>query len=589
MTNREIALLLEQMAAALEVKGKDRFRLRAYENAASSIEHLTTPVKQIWQQQKLKTIPGIGDNLASHLDELFRTGKVKHFQSITKSLPQGMFELLQIPGIGPKTALKLSKKLKLTKGARARAKLLSAAKKGKIKNIEGFAEKSEELIKQGIQQEEKRKSSQRIPISLASNISGEVIKYLKQSKEITQIEPLGSLRRRNATVGDIDIAVATKNSEKMIAHFTKFPQTQKVLAQGGSVARIKLQNGIRVDIKTQTPEKFGALLQHFTGSKKHNIHLREIAVKKGLSLSEHGIKNKAQRIRNYSSEEEFYRALGMKWIPPEIREDAGEIEAAQKNKVPNLVKLSDIKGDLHTHTNYHWISSHDTGLNSFDELVDKAEELGYEYLAIGDHNPSVSSYSKDKLITEIKKRNEKLEQLKSSISKRVKKRKLNLLNTLEVDIKPNGELAVPEEGLKYLDFAMVSAHSSFSMSKDSMTKRIIEGLSHPKAKILGHPTGRLINKRTGYQLNWDKVFDFCQKSNKAIEINADPARLDLPDTLVRQAVAAGVMFAIGTDAHSLNQMTLMPYGVDVARRGWAEKKNILNTLPWDKFRAKIGS
>jgi DNA polymerase (family 10) len=577
MNNQEITSLLRAVAAALEVKGESPFRIRAYDNAADSVEHASREVKDLWEEGKLRELPGIGANIASHLDELFKTGKAKHFSSLFSSLPEAMFELLEVPGIGPKTAYKLSKTLKISKPARAVERLKEAANKGLIRNIEGFGEESEAAIIKGIEEYQRREYRMLLPTAL--QLAEEMVSYMEKEKAVLRIDPLGSLRRRAPTIGDLDLAVATTNPAKVIDHFKKFPLAKKVLAAGENTARIIHRSGRQIDIKTQEPSRYGSMLQHFTGSKKHNIHLREIAMEKGLSLSEHGIKKKG-KLRKYADEKQFYKALGMDWIPPELREDTGEIEAAQKHALPILIRADQIRGDLHLHTNYDWQSSHDAGVNTPKEMINKAIELNYEYIGIGDHNPSTRAYSDRKLITEVKKRSKYIEQIKSSIKSRDQNRTIIILNSLEVDILADGKLSLPNEAMDLLDYAVVSVHSSLRMSREKMTKRVIKGLTHPKAKILGHPTGRLLNKREGYELDWEKVFKFVRQENKFLEINAWPTRLDLADTLVRRAISYGIKLAINTDSHSKKHLDFMHYGVDVARRGWAQPRDIINALPF---------
>ncbi len=578
MTNLEIAKLLRQIAAAYEVKNEDKFRFRAYDNAADSIEHSTSEVKDLWEQGHLKDIPGVGAALAGHLDELFKTGKISHFEQVTKDLPAGMFELLDVQGIGPKTAYKLSKEFNLTNPKTVLKDLEKVALMGKIRNLESFGEESEKDILEALQSF--KVTDSRILLPTATNIAEDVVAYMKKSSAVDRIDTLGSLRRRMATVGDVDLAVATTQGQPVINHFIKYPYIKTILAQGKNTARfIHKHGGVQVDIKTQTPDKYGALLQHFTGSKNHNVHLREVAIQKGLSLSEYGIK-KGNSLKKFGNEKDFYKALGMQWIPPELREDVGEIEAAQNNLLPHLVELADIKGDLHTHTNYEWVSSHDRGADSPEDVVNAAIRSGYEYVALGDHNPSVSNYTKSKIISEISKRNETIEHLKTNLT-------INILKTLEVDIQTDGKLSVPDAGLEQLDFVVISIHSVMSLPKNDMTKRVLAALSHPKAKVLGHPTGRLLGKREGYELDWQQIFEFCQKHHKFIEINAQPSRLDLPDILVRDAIKAGVKLIIDTDSHNAESLELMRYGVDVARRGWATKVDIINTLSWKDFSASM--
>jgi len=581
MTNKEVARLLKEVSAALEVKGGNRFKIAAYDRVATAIEHATSEVKDLWDDNKLQEIPGIGVNLSAYLDELFRKGKVAHFERIFRNLPPAMFEFLEIPGIGSKTAYKLCRELKIKEAKTALPRLKEALKAGKIRLIEGFGEQSEKDILEGLESLKKR--SERMLLPFAWELAQKVIEYLARGKIGVRIKPLGSLRRMAATVGDIDLAVATTQPKKAIERFVSFPEVKEVVVSGGNTARIIHHNGRQIDLKTMNPQAYGALLQHFTGSKQHNIHLREIAQKKGLSLSEYGIK-KGGKIKKYAAEETFYQALGMAWIPPELREDTGEIEAAQKKELPQLVELKDIKGDFHVHSNFPIEPSHDEGADTFEVLLNKAQELGYEYLGLSEHNPSSSQHSSKQVIELLKRKKEEIDKLNYS---RVKKLSVYALNSLEIDIKPDGSLALPEKALKYLDFAIASIHSSFKMSRQEMTRRVLTSLAHPKIKILGHPTGRKIGEREGYELDWEKIFAFCLKNNKYLEINAWPNRLDLPDTLVREAVKIGVKMVINTDAHAVGQLDLMPYGVAVARRGWATKNDIINTMGYNELKKAL--
>ncbi|MBM3205381.1 DNA polymerase III, partial [Candidatus Shapirobacteria bacterium] len=458
MSNKEVARLLRAVAAALEVKGKNRFQIAAYDRAATAIEHLTIEVKDLWDDGNLKEIPGVGINLEGHLDELFRKGKVTHFNQIFKGLPPAMFEFLEVPGIGPKTAYKLCQELKIKEAKEALSSLTKAAQQGKIRQIEGFGEQSEKDILESLDKQGKKEDRMLLPF--AWELAQKVIDYLKKGQIGLKIDPLGSLRRMTATVGDIDLAVATKEPKRAIERFVNFPEAKEVVASGGNTARIIHRSGRQVDLKTMNPEAYGALLQHFTGSKQHNIHLREIAQKRGLSLSEYGIKRKLAngrwRQEKYESEEKFYQALGMDFIPPELREDVGEIEAAQKKQLPQLVEIGDIRGDLHVHSNFPIEPSHDEGADSFEVLLKKAKSLGYEYLALSEHNPSFSRHNAKQIMSLLKSKREKIDKLNYS---RVKNMSVYAFNSLEIDIKPNGDLALPEEALEYLDFAIASVHA----------------------------------------------------------------------------------------------------------------------------------
>lgn len=583
MVNSEIAKLLRNVAAACSIKDENKFKFQiiAYQKAADTIENSTTQVKDLFKTKKATNLPGIGFSIQSHLQELFRTGKVKHFEEIMEGIPDSVFLLLDIPGFGPKRAYKLATYFKLKDPKTAVYDLKKLAEQNKIAQIAGFGEKSQKDILRSIDEYKKgERKIKKMTLSYASELAENLISYLKQSKAITRAEPLGSLRRCVSLIGDIDIAVCTNQPKEAINHFISYPHTERILEKGETSASIIVSSGKQIDLMTQNSQGFGALLQHFTGSKNHNIHLREYALKKGLSLSEYGIKNlekKDNKIIPYSTEEDFYNALGMDWITPEIREDKGEIELAIKHELPKLIELNDLKGDLHIHSNYPLEPSHDLGQNTMEEMLKKAASLNYEYLGFSEHNPSVSKHSNNESYSILSKRKEKIEQIKLS------NKNIRVINLLEVDILTNGNLAIDDKSLSTLDGAIISIHSSFSMNKKDMTKRVLQGLSHPKAKILAHPTGRLLNERNGYELDFEEIFDFCQKHNKALEINSWPARLDLPDTLVREAIKNNVKLVIDTDSHATYQMSNMKYGITVARRGWAKKSDILNTLPYNEF------
>lgn len=582
MTNREVANLLREVAAAYTVKGENRFKIVAYEKAADSIEHATQSIEEVWKEGKIKEIPGIGPNLSQHLDELFRKGSVGHFEREKKGLPKAMFTLLNLPGFGAKTAFKLSKELNIKDSDDPIKKLKEAALAGKIASIEGFGRKSQEDILLSIEGYVKKEAKlTRMLLPHAMDISESVIRYLEESDSVIEAYPLGSLRRMVSTIGDVDIAVSSNEPKKVIDHFHKYKEIGKVIDKGTESTSVVLKNGAQVDIMVQPTKDFGALLQHFTGSKHHNIHLREYALKKGYSLSEHGIKeSKGGKMHSFSKEKDFYNFLSLDWIPPELREDTGEIEAAINHKLPDLVTSSDIKGDTHIHSDYDLKPSHDLGENSFIQILHKAEELHYEYVAFSEHNPRISNNSESDIISIMKARKEAIDNIKYS----PKSTRVHFFNTMETDILPNGDLALPNGAFEYLDATIVSVHSSFTQTKEETTKRILKALSHPKVKVFGHPTGRLIERRDSINADWTKIFNFCKEKNIALEINANPNRLDLPDMLVKQAVLNGNTFVINTDAHRIEEMDLMRFGVSVARRGWATKHDILNTLPYTEFK-----
>ena len=577
MDNLEIAKLLRSVAAAYQVnpatssEPTSHFRIVAYQNAADAIEHLTSEVKDLWDDNKLKEIPGVGNTIADYLDELFKTGKIKHFEEALHDLPPAMFELMDVPGIGAKRALRLSRELGITRSHGALEKLIHAAERGHIRNLEGFGEQLEKEILDSVKTVKER--SKRLLLPFATIVAEEVVEYMQKHPSVGKIETLGSLRRRVATVGDIDIAVATNKPKEVIEHFAAYPKKTKLIEKGDSTSSLLLPGGVQVDLMVQPPQYFGALLQHFTGSKHHNIALRTYALKKKLSLSERGIKS-GDRIEYFATEEEFYKRLGMDWIPPELRENEGEIELALLRQLPKLVELKDIKGDLHMHSNFPEETSHDAGINSMEELVKEAERLGYEYIGFSEHNPK-QTLEEEKIIDILEQKRERVQKLNS--------KNLKVFNGLEIDITPSGKLALPERAFATLDYAIVSIHSSFRGTKEDQTKRVLTGLEHPKVRIFGHPTGRKLNEREGVDLDWDKIFDYALKHNKWIEINSSPDRLDLPDSLARQAVKLGVKLIVNTDSHEVSWLSGMRYGVSVARRGWAEKEDVINTLSLQEF------
>lgn len=569
MTNLQIAKLLRAVAAVLELSNGDnnKFRIVAYQRAADTIEHASSEVKDLWDDGKLKDLAGIGDAIASHLDELFRTGKVKHFDSLLRAFPPATFELMEIPGVGPKTALKLCKQYGITNAHSAISKLEKAAKRDKLaKILEGITEF------QG--------RSRRLLLNVAQTISDSILEWMKTCPQVKKIDVLGSLRRQASTVGDIDIAVSSDNPQAVIDHFIHFPNKSRVLEAGVRTASLILPNDYQIDLMVQPPESYGSLLQHFTGSKHHNIALREYAMKIGYSLSEYGIKklNAQSSMLKFNTEEKFYNFLGLDWIPPELRENQGEIELAQKHQLPKLIEISDIKGDLQIHSNIDIEPSHDLGISSISELLTQSSKLGYEYIGITDHNPSVSGHAQSQITELIKKRTNIIHSHKSAIY---------VFNGLEIDIQPNGKRALPDSCLEMLDYACVAIHSSFRLSRQAMTDRVIMALDHPKVRFLAHPTGRLLGQREGVELDWDRLFDFCVKNNKWLEIDGWPNRLDLPDTQVRQAVKYGVKLVIDTDSHAADQLPFVRYGVSVARRGWVTKHAIINTVSQEKMKHLI--
>lgn len=583
-SNIELAELLRSIAASYQIKGAvaNKFKIIAYERAADAIEHLSSEAKDIWDDGKLENVGGIGPSIAEHLGDIFKNGHSKHFEELTHDIPPATFELMKLPGVGPKTALQLVTALKITKDSPIE-QLKVAGQNGLIAKVEGFKEGSQIEILKAIE-EYTHKKEERLLLPYAMGIAEEIKTWMLRESSVKTIEALGSLRRHASTVGDIDFAVASDDPSKVIEHFCKYPNFVRVIEKGTESASILLPGSVHVDLIVVAPERFGSLLQHFTGSKHHNIALREFALKKGLSLSEHGIKLVGkEKEKVFGTEEEFYSRLGLPLIPPELREGVDEIQLAKSSELPKLIEFSDIKGDLQMHSSFDVETSHDVGASSMEEMAEKAIALGYSYIAFTEHNPSRARHTEKQIVEILKRKREKVDRLNDKLEG-----KLFVFNSLEIDIRPSGEIPVPPAGLATLDFALVSIHSSFRLPRNEMTDRVLKALgSSPKVKIFAHPTGRLLNKREGVELDWEKIFAFCKDNGKLLEIDADPARTDLPDMLIRDAVKLGIKLSMGTDAHHVDGMDNMPFGVWNARRGWAKKEDVIVTHGIDEVKKTL--
>lgn len=570
-TNSEVILILKEALAALEIKEANRFRIRAYQNAIAAIESLTSSVEDLWSNNRLEEIPGVGFALKNHLNELFTTGDILEYKTLKSDLPQGMFSLLGLRGIGAKTAFKLAVAFNLDKRDTALELLKKAAEHGKIKELPGFGEKSEKEILEAVTSSKKQKNEkQRMLLIKGEEVASRVIEYMQKHEKVQEIVALGSLRRRAPTVGDIDFAAATEDPASVIEYFVSFPEVAEILWKGDKKATVVLKNDAQVDLIAIEPESFGSLLQHSTGSKQHNILLRTYALEKGMSLSEHGIKVKNE-LEKFSSEKDFYARLGLSYIPPELRHGKKEILLAKDNKLPKLVSLSDIKGDIHMHTTFS------DGANSIFEMVEQAKSLGYEYVGISDHSPSVSNRGTYEVLGIIEQARRAIEQINSSDDS------IRVLFGYEVNILVDNTMSMPNEILEKLDYCIGSIHTGFNKSKLDNTQRLISAIENPYVHIIGHPSTRLINQRDPIDADWEKVFDACVANNTILEINAQPDRLDLPDDLVMDALEKGVKFIINTDAHFKESLLLMQYGIDVARRAGCEASDVINTYSLNEF------
>lgn len=580
ISNQQLAKILRNVAAALTIKKAGNiFQIRAYENAADAIEHSTAEIFDLWQEGKLSEIPGLGEKIREYLDELLTTGEVRHFEMVQKDIPRVVFELLDIPGVGPQTATKLAEL-----GIKDLDDLKQGIKSGVLVG-KGFSAKLARRIMDGILELSSRQGRMLLPYAAVQ--ADKILSYLKNNSDTLKVYPLGSLRRMVATVGDLDFSVSSNKPGEVVKYFCKMPGVTRVVDQGenqhkagtyGSKATVILRSGIQIDLMVGQPESYGALLQHFTGSKAHNISLRTLANKKGLSLSEYGVRKTNGELVKTETEDKLYKMLGMQTPPPEIREDTGEIEAALEHKLPDLVELKDIKGDLHTHSNYPILHpSHGPGADDIEKIVEEAKILNYKFIGISDHPPGFSTVNKEEIIKWVEKRTKFIQSLNS------RTKDIRVLNGLEVDILVDGTLSVSNEALAILDYCIAGIHSGHRGSKEEITKRLLSALENPHVDIISHPTNRLLNERESSDADWEEIFKVTAENHKVLEINAYPNRLDLRDDLVREARKYGVKFAINTDAHEISQMENMRFGVAVARRGWAEKKDVVNTWDWTDF------
>ncbi|MFX0169604.1 MAG: DNA polymerase/3'-5' exonuclease PolX [Candidatus Hodarchaeota archaeon] len=563
MENKEVVKVLNEIADLLELQ-EVSFRPRAYRRAARSIEGLSESLQDIAARGELEKIPGIGKGIAKKLDELLNTGKLTYLDSLREGLPSDLVELLAIPGIGPKTAKLLRDKLSVQNIRQ----LQQALESHQLSNLPGFGERSEENIRHNLELFLQYK--ERFFIGKAAPIAQRIKTQLSRLSEVKQIEIAGSLRRWKETVGDIDILVASDDPLPIMQRFVSLPSVIQVLAQGITKSSVMLEDGIQVDIRVVELEAFGAALQYFTGSKTHNIELRRLALKHGWKLSEYGLFNQKtnQRIAG-SSEEEIYKKLGLKWIPPELREDTGEIHAALRKQLPTLITLSDIQGDLHVHTK--WSDGNDT----IEAMATAAQKRGYKYLGICDHSKQIRiAHGLDE-----EKLREQIATIRT-LNKRI--RGLHLLAGIEVEILSDGSLDLTKEVLAETDLVVAALHYRTKASEEEMTDRLIQAMKNQFVDILAHPLGRIVAQRPAYEVNLDELCSAAKRYNITLEINALD-RLDLPDTAARFAQEKDVKLAINSDAHQISQLDAMIYGVATARRGWVKSNSVINTLASDKL------
>lgn len=571
MKNHEIAYILYEIANMLEIKGENFFKIRAYRNAAHEIENLAIDIQKLVNQNALKEIDGVGEAISGKIYEILEKGTCRYYEELKAEVPRGLVDMLKIPGLGAKRIKVIYDNLKIA----SIEELEKAANSKQLQTLPGIGVKTEQSIIRGIQMIKGRAG--RYLLSTALSIAQDMVTRLSSLPSVEKAQIAGSLRRKKEMVGDIDLLVVSNSHQQVTESFLKFPEIREVITKGSTKTSVILELGIQVDLRVVKPESFSAALLHFTGSKEHNTKLRSLALRKGLRLNEYGIINLDDGEIIYpQSEKEIYKELGMPYIIPEIREDTGEVEAAMKDSLPNSVNLKDIKGDLHVHSNWS------DGVSSIEEIALYAKKLGYEYIAITDHSKSLKiarGLDEEKL----KRQLELIYELNKKIDG------IKILSGIEVDILSNNLLDFNDDILEQLDVVVASIHTGFKQERDKITGRIIMACENPNVDIIAHPTGRLLGRRAPYDVDMELVLQACAQTNTILEINSSPDRLDINDKLARKAKALGLKMSINTDAHVAERLNDIKYGVWVARRGWLEKDDVINTLPFECLLKELNS
>ena len=567
MITRTIAEIFRNIAKILEIKGENVFRIRAYERAAQNIESLSEDIQDVINENRLRDIPGIGADLSRKIIEIITTRKLKFYEDLKKTIPEGLLDLLNIPSVGPKHAKLFYDKLKI----KSVGELKEAAKSGRLLEIEGVKEKTVENILKGI--DLVKRGRERMNLACALAVAEEFVKGLKKVPAVKKISSAGSLRRMKETIRDIDILVISNSPDKVMDVFTKLPQVKDITAKGETKSSVITKEGAQVDLRVVPEKSFGAALVYFTGSKNFNIKLRQLAIKKNLKINEYGVFREGKGKETYiagKSEEEIFKCLDLAYVEPEMREDNGEIELAAKGNLPELITLKDIKGDFHAHSTYS------DGRSSIAEMADTAKKLGYAYINITDHSQSLK-VARGLSLAELKKKRREIEKLNEKL------KNFRIFYGTEVDIDSGGKIDYSDSILKDFDIVVAAIHTGFKQSRAQLTKRLISACKNKNVDIISHPTGRLWGTRDAYEIDFDEVLKTASDYGTILEINAYPLRLDLNDANCRRAKEKGVKLAIGSDSHSANQLKSMYLGVAVARRGWLTKNDVINTSSCDEI------
>jgi DNA polymerase (family X) len=560
MQNDEIAKVLDEIGDCLELAGENFFRVRAYRNAARTIRDHPVAIAELSEGQ-IDEIPGIGSDLAGKIEMIVKTGDLPLHRELAAKFPKELLELCNIPGLGPKRVKLLSDLLHI----HCRDDLEPAVRAGKLRTIRGFGEKSEQHILAALAKHAKEGAGKRILYSEAAMVAAKLIAQLRECRAIKNLEVAGSFRRCRETIGDLDVIAVAEDFEPCMKQLKSFPDVAEVIGSGETKTTVVLKSRLQVDLRVVPPASFGAALLYFTGSKAHNIHLRRIAQDRGLLLNEYGLFRGKKMVAG-KTEEEVYRALGLPWIVPEIREDRGEIEAASEGRLPKLIERSNLRGDLHTHSTYT------DGRASIEDMVRRAREIGLEYVAITDHSRRVTMAHG---LTPQRLREQRTEI--DQVARKIKG--IKLLHGIEVDILEDGKLDLPDDSLKELDWVVASLHYNLHGTRTEMTRRLVTAMRNPNVDVIGHPSGRLLGRREPVDFDLGEVLRVAREEGCALEVNSQPDRLDLTDTACMAAKRAGVKLVISSDSHSTREFDSLVYGVNQARRGWLEAADVLNTRP----------
>jgi DNA polymerase (family 10) len=569
INNMSLAEPMSEIPAMLELQGENRFKIQSYRRAADTLLNMPEDIRVVWRAGKLEDLPNIGEAISTKIDELLRTGHLGFYDRLRAEIPPGVLALTAVPDIGPKTALALYQSL----GISSIAELEAALNEGRVRNVPGFGERSEEKLRESLAAVQRRAANQRVLLAEARPLARQLVAQLRESGvPIARIEVAGSIRRGRSTIGDMDILCTSPEPAQVINFFVGLPLVGEVVSHGGNKSTVRLRNGLQVDLMVLPPEHFGALLHHFTGAREHNIQMRDRALNRGLRLNEYGFDRPDGTRILCAHEEDVFATLGLPWIPPELREGAGEIEAAAAGRLPNLVTVGDIKGDLHNHSKWS------DGTTTIEEMARAAQARGYEYMAITDHSQSLT-IARGMTVEQIRAQAAEVAEVNLKLAP------FRVLHGVELEIKTDGTLDYPDEVLAALDIVVASVHQGLRHDPERVTARVLDACRNPHVDIIAHPTGQILNSREPSGLDVEALIETARETGTVLEINSSPERLDLNEIYTRRAVESNVLLSVDTDSHHPDGFANIEYGITVARRGWAEASNILTTWPLERVLA----